>query len=194
MRDVDDGRHRALDVLLLARQLPEHPARQDLLQRAVDGPRGDLRIDITAYLTAIATGLDDPLQCLEEPADLVDAIAHLGAARDLAYEHPHELRRHEPGAEVDAREAAQLLAQRHAGELDPLRVRDELRPRLAEDRLEHLVLRTEVVIEQAVSYARFLGDVADARLVEPLSRKDAHRRLQQLGPPICRPLGHGLAA
>ena len=127
-------------------------------------------------------------------ADLVDAVAHLGAARHFANQDPHELWRHEPGAEVDPREPAQLLAQRHAGELDPLRVRDELRPRLAEDRLEHLVLRAEVVIEQAVGNARLLGDVADARLVEALARKDAHCGLQQLGTAICRPLGHRLAA
>ena len=51
-------------------------------------------------------------------------------------------------------------------------------PRLAEDRLEHLFLRAEVVIEQPVRDARLLGDVADARGVVALAREDADGRVE----------------
>ena len=47
-------------------------------------------------------------------------------------------------------------------------------PRLAEDRLEQLFLRPEVVVEQTVRDACFLGDVTDPAGVVALARKDAH--------------------
>ena len=42
--------------------------------------------------------------------------------------------------------------------------------------VEHLVLRAEVVVEQAVRDAGLLGDVADPRAVEAVPREHAHRR------------------
>ncbi len=39
---------------------------------------------------------------------------------------------------------------------------------------EHLVLRGEVVVQQPVRDARLLGDVADARGVEPVAREHAN--------------------
>ena len=63
----------------------------------------------------------------------------------------------------------------------------ELLPARAEDRLEHLFLRAEVVVEQAVRDTGLFGDVADARAVEAVTRKDANRRREQLPAPV-RPL------
>ena len=72
---------------------------------------------------------------------------------------------------------AQLLA---AGVSDSSTERDRLEqvaPGLAEDRLEHLVLRREVVVEQAVRDAGLLGDVADARTCgSPCGRTPERRR------------------
>src|SRR3954471_19423748 len=108
MRHIDDRRDRALDVVLLARQLTEHPASEDLLERAVDRPRRHLRVDVGTHLAAIAPRLDDALQRMEEPADLVDARAALGAPSNPPHQPPYELGRDEPRAEIDAREPAQL--------------------------------------------------------------------------------------
>src|SRR3954447_2116469 len=104
MRHIDDRGDRTLDIVLLARQLTEHPTREDLLERPVHRPRRHLRVDVETHLAAVAPRLDDALQRLEEPAALVDAVAHLGAPRNLAHQHADELRRDEPRAEIDARE------------------------------------------------------------------------------------------
>ncbi len=60
------------------------------------------------------------------------------------------------------------------------------RPVLAEDRLEHLVLRGEVVVEQAVRDAGLLGDVAHARRVEALVREHAHGGVENDAPLLLR--------
>src|SRR5439155_23897538 len=112
----------------------------------------------------------------------------LRASRKFRHQHPTGLRRDEPRAEIDPREASQLLAKRNARDLDPLRLADERRPRLAEDRLQRLFLRAEVVVQQAVRDARLVGDVADAGRVESLGRKYPHGRLEELGPAIRRSL------
>ena len=59
---------------------------------------------------------------------------------------------------------------------------EHVAPRLAEDRLEQLFLRTEVVVEQPVRDTRFLGDVADAAGVVALAREDAHGRVEDEPP------------
>ena len=60
------------------------------------------------------------------------------------------------------------------GLLDRAHRVEDIAPRLAEDRLEQLFLRTEVVVEQTVRDTGFLGDVADPAGVVALARKDAH--------------------
>ena len=112
MRHVDDRRDRALDVLLLARQLAEHPAREDLLERAIDDPGRERRLAIGAHLAALLRRADHPRQREEHRPDLVDALADLGAATDLPHEHADRVGRDEPRAEIDAREAPKLLVQR----------------------------------------------------------------------------------
>ena len=66
--------------------------------------------------------------------------------------------------------------------LDPAERLEHVAPRVAEDRLEHLVLRLEVVVEQAVRDARLLGDVADAARVVAAAREDADGGVEDLPP------------
>jgi alpha-methylacyl-CoA racemase len=73
---------------------------------------------------------------------------------------------------------SQLIARRLARPLDRLDALHEDAPVLAEDRLEDLVLRREVVIQQAVCDPGLLRDVADARGVESLAREDADGRVE----------------
>ena len=62
--------------------------------------------------------------------------------------------------------------------LDRAEAPDELAPVLDEDRRKHLVLRGEVVVEEAVRDARVLGDVADARGVVAVLGEDADRGVE----------------
>ena len=122
-------------------------------------------------------------------------VLHLRAARDLAHEHAHDVGRvHASVRSRIAATCAQLLARRLVACLDRVDALEEHAPVLAEDRLEHLVLRREVVVEQAVRDARLLGDVADARGVEALAREHAHGGVEDQTPFLlrtCRALGQG---
>ena len=60
------------------------------------------------------------------------------------------------------------------GGFDGAEAFEQLAEVLAEDRLEHLLLRGEVVVEEAVRDTGFGGDVPDARAVVAAARKDTH--------------------
>jgi hypothetical protein len=66
-----------------------------------------------------------------------------------------------PAAEEPRRDAPQLFERGFGRRLDVVDLREQVAPRLPEDRVEHLVFRREVVVEQAVGDAGLLGDVAD---------------------------------
>ena len=51
-------------------------------------------------------------------------------------------------------------------------------PALREERVEHLVLGLEVVVDEAVGDARLVGDVGHAARVEALAREHPHRRVE----------------
>ena len=89
-------------------------------------------------------------------------------------------------AQQDRRDMTELLARGPAGLLDGVDAFDQDRPVLAEDRLEHFVLRGEVVVEQAVCDAGLLGDVADARRVEALASEDANGGVEDDAPLLLR--------
>ena len=57
-------------------------------------------------------------------------------------------------------------------------------PVLAEDGLEHCLLRREVVVEETVRDARLLGDVADPRAVVAAAREYAHSRGENRPPTV----------
>src|SRR5581483_1130311 len=152
----------------------------------VERPRRELRVGVGPHLAARLCRLDHPPQCSQRVAQDADPLPDVRAARDLANHHPREIRRDEPRAEVERRERTKLLDERLAGRLDLRRLGDDRRPRLAEDRLEHVLLRAEVVVQQAMRDARLLGDVADTRSVEPLPREDADRGPHEIPSPIVR--------
>ena len=56
---------------------------------------------------------------------------------------------------------------------------EHVAPRVPEDRLEHLVLRAEVVVEQPVRDAGLLGDVTDAAVVIAAAREDPHGGVEE---------------
>ena len=92
------------------------------------------------------------------------------------------------------RDTLELLACGLVRRLDLVDLREQVAPRLAEDRVEHLVLRGEVVVEQSVRDARLLGDVTDARGVEALVREHPDGRVENETPFLlrsCRTLDQG---
>ena len=100
----------------------------------------------------------------------------------------------EPGAKKDRGDVPQLLARGLARLLDRVDPLEEHAPVLPEDRLEHLVLGREVVVEQTVRDARLLGDVADPRRVKALAREHADGGVENLAPLLFgagRPLAQG---
>ncbi len=58
--------------------------------------------------------------------------------------------------------------------------RQQQRPALAEELVEHLVLGLEVVVDEAVGDPGLVGDVGDAGRVEALAGEDADRRVEDL--------------
>ena len=60
------------------------------------------------------------------------------------------------------------------------------RPALGEELVQDLVLRLEVVVDEAVGDAGLVGDVRDAAGVEALAREDVDRRVQDLAPLVHR--------
>jgi alpha-methylacyl-CoA racemase len=98
----------------------------------------------------------------------------VSAPANLANHHGDEGRVVTPRAQEDLDEAQELLVGRFVRGLHAREPRKQLAPVLAEDRLEHLVLRREVVVEQAVRDTRLLGDVPDPGGVEPAPREHEH--------------------
>src|SRR5207253_11268888 len=121
--------------------------------------------------------LDDPRDGVEDLAQRVDPPLELGAPADLADEDADQVGVAAPGAEHDRRHLPELLPRRLSRLLDRADRAEQLVPGLAEDDLEELVLRGEVVVEQPVRDTGLLGDVADPARVEALAREDADRRV-----------------
>src|SRR3989442_1174946 len=106
---ADDLHDRALrrgDLVVSVRQLPEHPACEDLLDRAVKDPREEPRVEVGSEVPLRLTARHDPLDRLERLAKLVDLALHLRAARHLAHEDADEVRVAAPGPEQDRRDLA----------------------------------------------------------------------------------------
>ena len=129
---------------------------------------------------------DDPLERGEDLADLVHALLHAGATRDLAHEHANEVGLAPPRSQEDGRHLAELLRRRNVCLLDVANGRQQLGPRLAEDRLEHVLLRLEVVVDEPVRDARLLGDVADAGRVVALLGERPDGGVEDLPPLLLR--------
>jgi hypothetical protein len=186
-RELDGRALGACHVVLAVGKLTEHPPGEHLLEPAVEEPAREARIEIPPERTGRLPLLDDPLHDRERLAHLVDAIAELVAARDLANHDGDERRVVAPRPKKDLRDALELLVRRLVGELDSTEARDELTPVLAEDRLENVVLRREVVVEEAVRHAGVLGDVPHAGAVVAAIGEHTDRGVEDELPllPVC---------
>jgi hypothetical protein len=67
-------------------------------------------------------------------------------------------------------------------------------PTLEEQRFEHLVLRGEVVVHEAIRHARLVGDVRHAARVKTLAREHAHRRVEDQAALVLRLHARGRCA
>ena len=85
----------------------------------------------------------------------------LGAPGELPHDDPNDVRQMEPGAEDDRGDVAQLVDRRLVRLLHALDPGDEHAPVLVDDRLEHVVLGLEVVVQEPVGDARLLGQHRD---------------------------------
>jgi alpha-methylacyl-CoA racemase len=166
------------DLVVTVRKLPEHPAGEQLVDAPVEDHSGKGGVEIPAELARLLAALDDAADRLDRLHEVADPLLDLGAARDLTDEHANDVRLVPPGAQQDRRHMTKLVARRLARPHDRVDPFDEHSPVLAEDRLEHLVLGREVVVEQAVCDAGLLGDVTDTRRVEALVCEDAHGRIE----------------
>src|SRR3954447_5455804 len=186
--------HEILGLLVLGVALwqqVEDPAREHLLDRAVERHRCELRRDRVlerALLLRLGHDLGDQLVGL---ADLrqVGLAERVRRARDLDDDHLHQLRIVAVGVDDERGDLVPLLARRDVlavGLAD--RVQQDV-PALEEDGVEHLVLGAEVVVDQAVRDARLVGDVGYAAAVEALSREDPDRGVED-DPALVRSGGH----
>ena len=125
---------------------------------------------------------DHPLDDREALTDHVDLTREVRAATDLAHHHRDEVRVVAPRAQEDLHDPPELLVRRLTRRLDLLEAGEELAPVLAEDRLQDLVLRREVVVEQPVRHARLLRDVPHPRGVEAAAGEDANGGVEDLPP------------
>ena len=70
--DVDDRALGTGDLLVAVGKPAHHPAREDLLEPAVDDPAREARVELRAEDTLGLSLLDHALDHLEAPADVVD--------------------------------------------------------------------------------------------------------------------------
>src|SRR6476469_9979627 len=154
---TDDLYHRLLgagDRLVAVLELAEHPARQDLFERTVEDVAGHARVEVGTELSLLLPPHDDPLEPGKRRVDLDDALLQMRAARHFAHEHPHEVGIAPPRTQEDLRNAGQPVACALVRLLDGAHCIEHVPPRLAEDRLEQLLLGAEVVVQQAVGNTR----------------------------------------
>jgi hypothetical protein len=166
------GRH----GLGVVRQLTEHPAGQHLLQRAVEHPGGEPRVDVGPERALVLAAHDDALQAREGLSDLVELVLDVRAARDLADEQPHQVRVVAPGTEDDLHNERELLRRAVTGLFGERHCCEQAAPLLTEDRLEHRFLRAEVVVDEPVGDTCLLRDVTDARGLVALGGEDTDGR------------------
>src|SRR6476469_1028250 len=168
------------DTIRVVCELAEHPARQHFLERAVEHPRREACVDVGAEGSLLLPAPDDPLQARKRLADLVQLVLDVRTAGDLTYEQPDEVWVVAPGAQDDLDDERELLGRRLTSLLRERDGREQPPPRLAEDRLEHCLLRPVVVVDESVGDTGLLRDVADRRCLVALPREDADRGVEDL--------------
>ncbi len=158
----------------------EDPACEHLLDRAVEGHGGELGGHRRAELAARLRLLDDALDLAVGVGDRlqVGGAERVRGARDLDDDHLHQLGVVAVGVDDERGDGVQLVAR---GDVAPVDLGDRLHeqaPALEEQRVEHLVLGAEVVVDEPVGDARLVGDVRHAAGVEALAREHAHRGVE----------------
>src|SRR5205085_7524543 len=88
----------------------EHPAGEDLLDRAVEDVADHARVDVRTELAGLLTARDDSLEPRKRLLDLVDAPLQVRAPRHLAHEHADEIGVAPPRAQEDLRDPGKPLA------------------------------------------------------------------------------------
>ena len=122
--------------------------------------------------------LDHALHDRERLAHLHHLALELLTASDLANHHGDEIRVVAPGSEQDLRDPLELLGRWLVRSLHSAEALDELAPVLAEDRVQHLLLGREVVVEKPVRDAGLHRDVPHSRAVVAVPREHADRRIE----------------
>ena len=80
---------------------------------------------------------------------------------------------------MEARDVAKPFARQLVRALHAPERLEDVAPRVAEHRLQHLLLGGEVVVQETVGDAGLLGDVADPAVVVAASGEDPDRRVEQ---------------
>src|SRR3954447_5727636 len=191
VESLADGLHDVgLRLLELLGDETEDPAREHLLDGAVEGERGELGSHVGPELPARLGAGDDVRDQLVGLADLgeMGAAEGVGRARDLDDDDLHQVGVVAVGVDDEARDRLQLVARRP---LTRVGLADDLEhhvPALEEQRVEHGILGREVVVDEPVGDARLVGDVRHAAGVEALAGEDAHRRVEDLAALVLRGL------
>src|SRR3954468_5176187 len=151
-------------LLIGGGQVAEDPAREELLDRAVEAHRGEVGRDVRLERAVLARAVDDRRDHRVRLADLVEmrGAERVGRARDLDDDHLHQLRLVAVGVDDERGDHVELVARRDLLRVD-LRDRVEHQlPALGEELVEDLLLRIEVVVDEAVGDACLVGDVGYA--------------------------------
>src|SRR5688500_13765640 len=110
--DGGERRERRLGARRLLRPVGdavEGRARQAYLERAVQDPCREARVEVAAQLAGLLPTHHDPLERRERVLDLVHLTTELRAPRDLADEHTYEIGVRLPGTGDDAGDGGELL-------------------------------------------------------------------------------------
>src|SRR5680860_1466692 len=136
----------------------EDPAGELLLDRAVEGHRGERGVDVAAEGARLLPVGDDLGDRVVGAADLrqVGAAEGVRRAGDLDDDHLHQFRVVAIGVDDEAGHGLELGARRGLAAVGLVDRRQQQRPALAEQLVEDLVLRLEVVVDEAVGDARLV--------------------------------------
>src|SRR3954452_24819334 len=172
----DDVHLRLLVLVVATRQDVEDPPGQHLLDRAVERHRGELGRHRRAERPLGLRALDDRADELVRLADLgqVRPPERVRRARDLDDDDLHQVGVVAVGVDDERRDRVELLARRAVGRVELADDLEQDVPALEEERVEDLVLRAEVVVDQPEGDARLVGDVRDPAAVEALPGEDPH--------------------
>src|SRR4051794_10427023 len=173
-----------LELLLARGQDSEDPAGQKLLDGPVEAHRGELGGDVRLERAVVARLVHDLGDQVVGLADLAEVVAREGVrrARDLHDDHLHQVRLVAVRVDDERGDLVELLTGDPllAGDLDD-GVKHDL-PALGEERVEDLLLRVEVVVDEAVGHARLVGDIGDAAVVEAAPGEHSDRRVEYQAP------------